>query len=234
MGEITVSRFLDVFFDCVYGENYVNKLSSFFKKNKIKRILGCSKGINFPFSGLSKNGFEVLFCGSDADLISFKKNNFNSMVDCVLCRNDFLFLISDSVTFGFDSINFFNKINYSLKNLFNVLKPGGVLCVDLTLKNFFEISGEVFVDKFNKKISEKELTLIVAKRHLKEKKTSLFNSHVLEWDKGILVSATPFFFQSYLLLPFQLKKLLFNAGFKKVEELFLNKKNNALFFIAYK
>jgi 2-polyprenyl-3-methyl-5-hydroxy-6-metoxy-1,4-benzoquinol methylase len=186
----------------MYDDQYLLSLDRLFRENKVRRVLDCSCGVGFPAIGLKERGYDVVCADADEKMLRrFYRNclsrgvkiearklrweelssNFAEEFDCVLCRGNSLPYAVSWVDSKADVTKALPEIEKALKNMFAVLKPGGILYVDSTPREALTPRHTAFVERFGcMKINGKTIEMVWHMKH------DLVNK-VREWSPEITI-----------------------------------------------
>ena len=133
----------------MYGQDFIEELSEFLKRQKIKTILECGCGDGNILFGLAKKGFKGIGIDGDSEMIKMANQEHNhpnisyltlnwldlerisEQYDCVMCRGNSLSYV---LNWGKDKQEpaeiIANSVAKSIGLMFDRLKPAGLLYVD--------------------------------------------------------------------------------------------------------
>jgi len=215
-------------------ELYAGSLSKILKENNSDKILDCSCGTGFPSIQLAKNDFNLTCSDASNKMLSgFKKNMekqslliptfnlkwkhldsfFKQEFDAVLCRGNSLPYCVSWEKNSVDLNKAGKEILVSLRNMFNVLKKGGMLYIDLSPREAFSPLNTTFIHKFGPKIIDgKKIVLDWKIQHFLEEKRRVWDAVVsVENEKNF-----PIHLEGYHLRHSELISMLKEIGFKKI------------------
>jgi SAM-dependent methyltransferase len=229
-------------------EKFIEGLDSFLKNNRIHNVLDCSGGIGFPVIGLKQMSWDVSYSDGSAKMFDIFQSKIRDkgleipsylcdwskltskihrQFDCVLCRGNSLVYI-DSWGENQISDTTLNKIRDALRQFWSLLNEDGILYVDI----YNEPGKDVEIVKKDLGVREYKGKIIELKWHTvydMERKNRTWNiAYSSENEEGSLS------FSSYLLSHAELISLLYEVGFKKVEQVEISGENVFTVYIAKK
>ncbi len=218
----------------LYTDDLHLGIADFLSKQGARKILDCACGTGNPSIELKKLGFDVVCsdgsekmiakfqenCEKENIFIPFNKINwvdlsgvFLEKFDCVLCRGNSLIYVNSWDTNKLDFSSAKNLIRSSLKAMFDVLKVGGFLYVDIYGRD----EKEGFVDLGFKEINNINIGLLWHVFYNKESNIRCVRSWrtIVSENKSKQVFSHTY--SSYLLSHAELVATLKDIGFSKVD-----------------
>jgi len=161
MKTISLSATWTAISSAMYDQSFINDISNLLKRQGAQKILECGCGNGHILKGLADNGFWGIGIDLDKEMIemALKRNNhpqiryyhmnwldvaqLKETFDAVMCRGN---NVSVGYCWGMSSENFDPKIARevlikSLKEIFAVLNPDGLLYLDTTSQKEIDNNG---------------------------------------------------------------------------------------------
>lgn len=248
----------DVFVGFMYNGSYTTKLVDMLKNRKVKSVIDCSCGTGFPAIHLKKKGFDV-FCSDDSKKMinkfeeNLKKKNihiphmqcrwqnlnkhFNSEFDALLCRGNSLIYATSWDKKEIDVEQSKIEIKKSLRNFYDVLKPGGFCYIDLPPEKEFLDPKKIFITRWAKKrILNDFVSALLTVELDRKRRVRIWTPKLLFWDNqsAKVTKIHSRRFKGYMLTPEELISLMKNTGFKNVKPLKFASEKNYSVFVAEK
>jgi SAM-dependent methyltransferase len=152
-----------------YGQEFIDELAEFLKREKINELLECGCGDGNVLRGLAEKGFYGLGIDTSSEMISMalKYNQHPNIIyqklnwldleqisknfDAVMCRGNSLASCISWETEDFNPDKAYSSLQKSLCLMFNKLKNGGLLYLDTVSQREIDNNGgevEFNFDKF--------------------------------------------------------------------------------------
>ncbi len=151
----------------MYGQDFIDELSKFLQRQKVKTILECGCGDGNVLQGLAKKGFRGLGIDGDSEMIQMangKHNhpnisylhlnwlnleNISEQYDCVMCRGNSLSYV---LNWGKDKKDSPKRViesaTKSIGLMFNRLSLNGLLYVDTVRQEDIEVGDREIEIKY--------------------------------------------------------------------------------------
>ncbi len=226
----------DICLESLYNKKlYSKSLTKLFNKYNSKKILDCSCGTGFPSIELKKNGFDLTCSDASFNAVKILKSKlkqenismpvlnlswqkldsfFNEEFDAVLCRGN---SISYAVSWEKNSVDLEEarkEIIVSLKNIYSVIKKGGILYIDIASLKPKNPLNSVFIKEFSSgKLKGKKLSI-------SSEVNNLVTENKRTWKLNVLVEpenkSHSIYSEGYLLTKIELVSVLKQIGFKEI------------------
>lgn len=217
---------------CGHKTKLVSSLRQILDEHKGKTILDCSVGTGFAMLDLLKEG-HTLICsdGSEQMLTQFRKNAikknvtaqpfnlnwgdlgsyFPSVIDLVICRGNSIAYASQ-----WDSTEYSNDIDIikgSLSGMYNCLKPGGTLYVDIPSDESLSNLAPIVIKHPKKEINSHEVCV-------KETIENLAKKRLRKWTVNMSIDGQGYNFTRYSksFSEREFIEILESVGFTKIEK----------------
>ncbi len=151
----------------IYGQEFIDELAEFLKKQQVKTILECGCGDGYILQGLAKQGFSGIGIDADSEMIALALENHQNpnisyrqmswtdigrleeQFDAVVCKGNSLSVVSSWGKKQINQTEARNKIETSIGLFFQRLKQGGLLYADCVSQKEIERNGEVEINTSN-------------------------------------------------------------------------------------
>ncbi|PIZ95299.1 MAG: hypothetical protein COX81_01200 [Candidatus Magasanikbacteria bacterium CG_4_10_14_0_2_um_filter_37_12] len=227
---MNISQIWDLCLQFEYDEeNLVNDLDNFLKQYYHAKILDCACGSGFATIDLIKKGYNITCSDGSEDMIEefLKKaqqknvkvkkplelkwsklsDTFQNEFDIIMCRGG---SIPYACAWNTLRENGIENIEKSLQNFYIALKLGGQLYIDIA-NDQPEVTNYAPVEVGGKSLEASEIVLIDKKTRKRTwKPTVVLDGKVHTSER-----------YSYYLTDLELRNLLYQVGFTKVEEIFI-------------
>jgi len=216
-------------------ELYVDSLSGILGNHNSKKILDCSCGTGFPAIELKKRGFDLVCSDASINAVKILKTKlktenismpvlnvkwqelnsfFGEEFDAVLCRGNSISYADSWGRNPADLSRTREEILVSLRNMYSVIKKGGLLYIDIASLNKNNSLNSVFEKEFSSgKLKGKKLTINSKVNHLLPEKKR-------QWVLNVLVEPEnkthSIYSEGYLLDEPELISMLKQTGFKEI------------------
>jgi len=234
----------------MWGKDYILGLDKFFKYHNVKTILDCGGGTGFPSIELKKLGWDMTYSDCSDIMIGYFKRNLEQnkieipiykvrwqelsqkipqKFDALICRGNSL-IYSDSWKLNMVEEIKKEDIKKIIGEFYKMLNKNGLLYVDITNKKAFDQKEYPIVKNYGEKIIDgKKIELTVKLTHDNKNKRRRFNGiFVIDGERY------EFDFYVYLYHPDELRSVLKEVGFRKVEETKIEGEKNYTVLIGYK
>ncbi len=237
----------DMSLQFMYGQEYVDGLVWFLKKNNVQSILDCGRGVGFPAIQLSQKGFDVvcvdesraaierleLNLAKQHTVLQFYQKDWraihtlNRKFDAVLCHGNSLVYVG---TWDKRKTleNTLNKIIAMLQNMYEVLNDGGMLYVDITPQTEYN-DGTRITRLGPRMVDGKEVEICWETKHDWDNRTRVVRSR-----RSINSEVFTYDYHSFMLEHDELKVLLRGVGFSKVEAVTIPGEERYDVYVAHK
>lgn len=216
----------------LYDERYIESLCAFLREAKARSVLDCACGVGFPAVELKQAGLDVYCTDGSPDMIERLHQNlrqaklkiphrvlkwdelakFKRKFDAILCRGNSLAYISSwEVGIAPDYSRFEREVIDSLRAMRAVLRPDGILYVDLAPEHERELHR--FAEKTING-QKTRLTWRVRKDYSSKTRTVISIRHT---GKSVYWHC----YRGVLLEPNDLRRLLRAAGFTAIRKIHL-------------
>lgn len=224
----------------IYDSRYVDSLDALLREHNVKRVLDASCGVGFPAIELRKRGYDVTCTDADELMLArFRRNcvndgvriepkklswselaeHFQNEFDFVLCRGNSL---PYAASWGRKKMNAETakaEICKAIENFHAVLKPCGILYIDLQPRESSIPQQISLVENFGeKRIGGKTIGLCWRIRHDLVKRERIWSPEVVVKHNGLCTERFAATYRGYHLKHSELLTLLANAGFRKIEQ----------------
>lgn len=143
----------------LYGQEFIDELAGFLKREGISSILECGCGDGYTLNGLAKKGFSGLGIDSDEEMISLAHKDhghpnveyrlmswlnlheLNREFDLVMCRGGSIVDVEIWGKTDFDKDEVYGKIVESVNQMWQRVHPGGLLYIDAIPQREIDNSG---------------------------------------------------------------------------------------------
>ncbi len=221
----------EVSLEFLYGEEYTEGLLAFLRQHKAQSVLDCSRGGGFPSIFLQRAGFDVTVVDGDKNVIAQLRHNLeqermqmdnhvldwralhtlNHEFDAVLCSGNSLVYVGSwhkEETLR-DSAN---SIVSALQNMYEVLRPGGVLYVDMPSEYEYARGPKLDRNFPPRVIHGQEMTLRWKVEHDWPRRVRQVTS-----EREVGGEVYTYLYHSFMLKHDELRKILHGVGFNSVK-----------------
>jgi len=237
----------------LYNDEYVSGLTDFLQENGAKKVLDCACGTGYPAIQLAKAGFDVTCTDADTRMLErFTSNarkegvllqpkkvdwrelryHFDPVFDAVLCRGNALIYIEswDGYMLRHPG-KITQEIDIALGNFYKVLKPGGILYIDIYDEKELALEGPV--DFEPREIDGIKMSLNWTVKFDENTKRRSINSVRRILNRGAQRELLHTY-RSLFLRHEELVKLMEKAGFKNVKKVEIPGEKNYTVYVGHK
>ncbi len=154
----------------MYGQEFVDELTKFLQKQRVRTILECGCGDGYILQGLAKKGFRGVGIDSSPEMIALALENhqhpnisckqmnwldlrelreLKEQFDAVICRGNSLSAVASWGKKHIDPIQTRNNIEESVSLFYERLRQGGLLYVDCVSQEEIDKRGEINIQTPN-------------------------------------------------------------------------------------
>lgn len=234
-----VVRFWDTALEIIYNrQKLVSEFKKIIKEHGIKKksnILDVSVGTGFLALDIKKDGYQIDINDTSEKMLRLLQTNAKSLgissinptniswqllsskidrrYDLLLCRGNSLVYVNSWHRRTNNIIAAKEEILLSLQNFYDLLKPNGLLWIDITSDK--EISeGPKVSERFSKRVNGENVEMIWDITHDPKKRIRIVEGEFMFRDTNYQHT-----FYSYYMTSSELTELLQKIGFKKVERI---------------
>lgn len=250
MQEENLAELWSVSLQFIYSDDYAKNLVNFLHSHNVHTVLDCSCGVGFPAIELAKSGFDVTATDKSEMMMAALKENLSKEkiamphfvvdwqnlptlgkeFDSVLCRgNSLIYVDSWHVGSEFDASHSLAHVKKALQGMYEVLKIGGFLYIDLPSQSEYDAGPVISESLGEKNIGGNIVSLTWNVTHDWDKRIRQVHS-----ERKLNGKIYTHDYYSFLLKHDELAQMLQKIGFKNVQKIKLAGENNYDIFLAQK